>query len=66
MCRRIYSLSVANFFISSILTPLNALSFVAFSTTFGTFLSSIPVLASNASFHLFTHRHHLQPSLSPI
>jgi hypothetical protein len=28
-------------------------------------LSSSPVLASNASFHLFTHKHHLQPSVRP-
>jgi hypothetical protein len=60
-----YYLSTAKAFKSSMLTPFNAFSLVAFITTLGTFLSSMPVLASKASFHLLTQRHHLQPSVSP-
>ena len=59
------SLSTANFFRSSIFTLSSARAFVALSTTWGTFLSSSPVLASNASFQRATHKHHLHPSLTP-
>jgi hypothetical protein len=46
-------------------TPTSARSFVASNTTLGTFLSLSLVRASNASFHRFTHKHHLQPSVRP-